>query len=189
MLAVESGVDWGTCLDSALIERGLRELNPDISFDMPNNLSHASFVMTNVPGFEDINENRKGVYYEGRYICTMDRGMVTEIPVTEFELGHVEISPSDVDKHDEVFTTYVEILPSDPGYHHALLKAQMKDDNHVQDPDGKVFRYRHMILKMVPGRTVRVGWRSTFKALAGAGIPGVTKLSLERKFAVDLSRG
>lgn len=188
LLAVETSVDYGKSLDSADIEKGLREMNPDISFDMPNRLSHASFVMQGVPDFETLNQNRKGVYYNGYYICPMDRGMVTEVPVTEMELGHKEIPAIDVDKYDEVLTSFLEVLPTDPDYNNALVKAQLKDDNYVQDPDGKVFRYRYVVLAMMPGRTIRVGWKSTFRALVAAKIPGVTKQAIERRFGVDLSR-
>lgn len=188
-----SGLAWsqvstlGATLSSTAIEKGLRELNPDIHFDMPNNLEDANFVVQNVPNFERINANRQGIYWHGVYLAGMDRGMVTEFKVWEEEDGVEEIPYQEKDRYDDGCCTYIEILPTDPFYNAALLKAQAKDDNFVFQPDGKIFKWAYFRFTKVRGRIIRLGWRHTFENLTRCNVPGVTRKALEEKFKVDLS--
>lgn len=188
-----SGLAWsqvstlGATLSSVAIEKGLRELNPDIHFDMPNQIESSHFLVQGVPHFERVNSNRQGIYWHGHYIAGMDRGMVTEFKVWEEEDGIEEIPASEKDRDDQGCCTYIEILPTDPFYNAALLKAQAKDDSFVLQPDGKVFKWAYFKFTKVRGRIVRVGWRHTFENVAKWGIPGVTRQAIEEKFNVDLS--
>lgn len=176
----------GDTMSSVAIQKGLLELNPDIHFDMPNKLGEAGFVFSS-QGFETINANRQGIYWNGRYITGMDRGIITEFKLWEEEDGVEEIRGTDHLLHDNVFCTYVEILPTDQFYNEAVLKAQREDDNFTIREDGKVFKWSHFKFMKVRGRIIRVGWRHTLTNLASAGIPGVDKRALEIKFNIDLS--
>lgn len=176
----------GKTLSSAMIESGLRELNPDLHFDMPNKLGDASFTCQTVD-FDVINENRQGIYWNGRYVTGMDRGMVTEYKLWEEEDGIEEIPASDKERYGDGCCTYVEILPSDSFYNEALLRAEKKDDNFTMDEDGKVFKWAYFRFTKVKGRIIRVGWRHTLENLIGVNIPGLTRRAIEEKFSVDLS--
>lgn len=177
----------GHAIDSATMEKGLRELCPGIHFDMPNKISEAHFVL-NAPDREAINLKRQGIYYNGRYICAMDRPISPEYKVWTEEEGVREISAADVDKHDFVHTVYFEILKTDPLYHEALYRAEIKDDNYTKDEHGRVFKWQHLIFDKVRGEIEMVGWRHTFENLIAAKLPGITRDSLAAKFGVDLSK-
>ena len=153
---------------------------------MPNKLEDAVFVASSMD-FDVINANRQGIYWYGRYVSGMDRGMVTEFKVWEEEDGIEEIPPSKEGLYDDGCCTYIEILPTDPFYNQALLKAQAKDDNFTLEKGGQVYKWAYFRFTKVRGRIVRVGWRHTFENVVRAGIPGVTRETVEKKFAVDLS--
>jgi len=176
----------GSTLSSVAIEKGLRELCPDIHFDMPNKLEDAQFVVSTA-GFDVINANRQGIYRNGNYLAGMDRGIVTEFKVWEEEDGIEEIPPMMEGLYDDGACTYIEILPTDSFYHEALLKAQTKDDNFTIGENGKVFKWAYFRFTKVRGRIIRLGWRHTLMSLARAGVPGINRRSLEAKFNVDLS--
>jgi hypothetical protein len=175
----------GSTLSSVAIEKGLRDLNPEFHFDMPNSISSAGFVV-NVDDFEIINANRQGIYWKGNYVATMDRGLSTEFKLWEEEEGIEEIPRGDEHLYDDGCCTYVEVLPSDSFYHVALSKAEAKDDNFTID-NGKVMKWAYFRFTKVRGRIIRVGWRHTFENLLSRNIPGVTRRALEAKFNVDLS--
>ncbi len=187
-LAVTAGSPstLGDTLSSVAMERGLRELCPDLHFDMPNKLEDAQFVASTA-GFDRINANRQGIYWNGRYLCGMDRGVVTEFKLWEEEEGIEEISPIEAGMYIDECCTYIQILSSDSFYHEALTKAQSKDDNFTIDADGKVFKWTYFRGAKTRGRVVRVGWRHTLENLARSGVPGLTRRALEQKFNVDLS--
>jgi hypothetical protein len=176
----------GATLSSVEIEKGLRELCPDIHFDMPNNLEEAAFV-AQTARFDAINANRQGVYWNGRYLTGMDRGLVTEFKVWEEEDGIEEIPPGHEHLYDDGCCTYIEILPIDSFYSEALSKAQAKDDNFTLGPAGQVYKWAYFRFTRVRGRIIRMGWRHTFENLATAGVPGITRRTLAKKFNVDLS--
>jgi hypothetical protein len=175
----------GGTLSSVAIERGLRELCPDIAFDMPNRLEDAKFVVAS-PDFPVINANRQGIYWNGRYIAALDRGIVTEFKVWEEEDGIEEIPPMMESLYDDGCCTYIEILPTDPFYNEALLKAQARDDNFTIGAEGQVFKWAYFRFTKVRGRIIRVGWRHTLTNVSNAGIPGITRQAIEAKFGVDL---
>lgn len=177
----------GKTISSIAIESGLRELCPDIHFDMPNNLSGASFVVGSVPDFEVINSNRQGVYWNGNYVCGMDRGVVTEFKLWEEADGVEEIPPGDESKFDDGCCTYIEILPTDSFYNQALLKAEKNDDNFTLGECGQVYKWAYFRFTKVRGRIIRLGWRHTFENLIRARLPGVTRGGIEHKFSVDMS--
>lgn len=180
-------VGLGQPLSSFGIEQGLRELCSDIHFDMPNKIGDAYFLLA-TPDREQINQQRYGVYYNGRYICALDRGVVPEYKIWDEVEGWREIGAGDVDRHEIVHTLFFQILPSDPGYHEALYRAERKDDRYSLDAAGKVFKWQHLVQTKVRGSIVSIGWRHTFENLIAANIPGVTRRSLAEKFGVDLSK-
>ena len=170
--------------DAGEIRRGLAELAPDISFDAVVNRPSDNFYV--LEGGDHMEEERGGVYHLGRFICAMDRGIIGEDAVWEMADGFREIDMSDIERYDDTKVVYFEILPTDPNYHFALLKAQEKHDNYQQDGDGRLFRYQALRQAKVPSRILKIGWRSLFATLISRGIPGVTQQSIFQKFGVRM---
>jgi hypothetical protein len=172
-------------LDAGAIQRGLRELNPSISFDaVVNRPSDNYYVLQGCDHMEDL---RGGVYYNGEFLCAMDRGVVAEHPVWETAPGYVEIPMVDFERYDDVKKVYVQVLPTDAGYNEALSRAERKDDNYSIDEDGKVFKWQCLReANQVPYRILHIGWRELFAHLIFRRIPGLTKDALEAKFGVRI---
>jgi len=183
-------MDLGKVLQFDTVERGLTELNSDISLDVPVRRSgDYSYLFTPSDDAAEANRRgRAGVYYNGRYVCALDRGSIPEIKVYGVDDGFVPIDMDKIHLYDDSKVSYMEILPESPFYHAALSKAQRHDDNFVIRADGKVFFYQPLRLGKVRGAVQKLGWRHTFEALLRKNIPGVDRDSLSRKFNVDMLR-
>lgn len=172
------------------VEKGLLELNSDISLDVPVRRSRDwTYMFTPAPGA--VESNRKGraaVYHGERYLCAIDRGDIPEIKIYGVEDGFEPIGMSDIEKYDDSKVSYMEILPESPLYHIALSKAQSHDDNYTLADNGKVFLYQAFRWGKVRGGVQKLGWRHTFEALLQKNIPGVNRTSLSKKFNVDMLR-
>lgn len=64
-------MECGQMLDESSIKKGLRELNPNLEFDLPGRLGDWGCM----------NPKRQGVTLHGRHICTMDRNLIPEYNV------------------------------------------------------------------------------------------------------------
>lgn len=173
--------DYGHTLSYPVVEKGLQELQPGIHFDMGPRLNMEHPFMA----------ERAGVYYDGKHICSIDRGIIPEYKVWTQEDGAVEIPIVDAERYDDAVVAFVEILPTSPIYQDAWDLAAKGHDNYKIDrrADGdKLFHHRCMRVVKVRGRVLRVGWRHTFERLVAAKIPGVTRQSLATKFGVDMNR-
>jgi len=172
------------------IEKGLKELNNDISLDVPVRRSlDWSYMFVPAPGA--VATNRKGraaVYHGERYVCALDRGDVPEVKVYGVEDGFIPIQMSEIHRYDDSKVSYMEILPESPYYHAALSMAQRGDDNFTIAKGGKVFLYEAQRWGKVRGGVQKLGWRHTFEALLRRKIPGITRDSLAKKFNVDMLR-
>lgn len=178
-------LNLGQSLDAASVEKGLRELQPLLTFDaVVRRPSDYGFALSTAG---DLASQFVGVYYNGKHVCSMDRGSIPEFKLFEEEDGFEEIRMADIERYDNSMVAYVQILPSDPFYHHALSKAQAKDDNYKIENE-KLYRYEAVRPTKRLGRCIRLGWRHTFQKLLAFKIPGVTKEALEAKFRVDLSK-
>jgi hypothetical protein len=180
-------MNLGFPLSALTIETGLTELCPDLHFDLPDRVAGGRFVMDS-PRTAIANANMQGIYYKGNFVCAMDRNVSPEFKTWEEEDGLKEISVADADRHDEVQTLYFEVLPSDPTYHEALLRAQAKHDKYTLDDRGRVFRWQYIVPCRVRGAIIKLGWRNTFENLLRHRLPGITREALAEKFAVDLNK-
>ena len=180
----EAALNLGLSLNSSDIQKGLRELNPQISFDaVVNRPSEYHFVLR---GGDNMTDTRGGVFYNGHFVCAMDRGVIPEKTVWSMANGFEEIRMCDIDRYDDSRVVYVEIMKADKFYNEALLKAQKSDDNFRLDDDGKVFKYQALRECRVRDRVITIGWRATLLDVASRGIPGVTLDTLNSKFRVRL---
>ena len=68
---MELGNSLGQSIDEVTLKKGLMELNPGIHFDVGGNLDL-------IHPMRDI---RQGVWYNGRHMAPMDRGMIPEFKV------------------------------------------------------------------------------------------------------------
>lgn len=174
----------GQSLSASDIKRGLVELNPQISFDAATNRpSDYHFVLQ---GGDNKSNTHGGVFYNGRYVCSMGRGVIPEHDVWSMTDGIEDIRMCDIERYDNSRVIYVEVLESDPNYHIALLKAEKKDDNFVLDGDGRVFKYRAVREGRVRDKIEIPGWRPTFARLLQMKIPNVTVDTLNKKFGVRM---
>jgi len=186
----QSGVDFGMSLTSSAIEAGLRELNPDINFDVavrkPEEFGYS--LQTDPVRRRAIEQGRLPVCHLGRYICSMDRGMVPEFKVWGVQTTRVEIDWREADLEDASIQ-YETIPPSDPTYDDLRSDAERGQDDGLQImPDGRLARMRCFATKKSRGRVLHVGWRFTFHNLINADIPGVTVQTINKKFNVDMSK-
>ena len=182
-------MDLGKVLTFDTVERGLRELNNDISLDAPVRRS-ADYTYLFTPSDEAAEANRKGragIYHSGRYVCALDRGSIPEIKVYGVEDGFVSIDMDKIYQHDDTRVSYMEILPESPYYHAALSKAERHDDNFALN-NGKVYFYQPLRIGKKRGAVQKLGWRHTFEALLRRKIHGITRDSLAKKFNVDMLR-
>lgn len=168
--------EFGRTLDAAVIERGLRELNPGIHFDMGTKLNQ----------WHPYQSTRQGVFYNGNHICSMDRGLVPEYKQWSVERGYVNVDRSEWD--NEEVRLFWEVVPSwTPGYVDLCVDTlKGKLDDYSIRADGHLI---HLIGRKVvqrPGRIVFVGWRHTFARLVAKNIPNVTLDTLAAKFGVDM---
>ena len=183
-------MDLGKTMEFLEIEKGLKELNVDISLDVPVRRS-GDWTYLFTPGTDAVAASRKGyaaVYHAERYICAIDRGDIPEIKVYDVEDGYLEIPMSDIHKYEDSKVSYAEVLENSPYYDIALTNAQRGDDNYTIAQNGKVFLYTAMRWGKVRGRVSKLGWRHTFEALLRRNVPGITRSSLSKKFSVDMLR-
>ncbi len=173
------GLDLGKTISSVEIERGLQELNPGLHFD----------VATKQNVVHPLQGELQGVFFDGKHIGTMSRGMVPEFDVYDRMLGWEDIPMVDAERYDDSKVVYVEVLKTDPRYHEALVLAQKNDDNYSWDlSKGKLFWLRCMRPKITGRRIVRAGWRHTFSRIVNYPLLRITKREIEKKFKVDLDK-
>jgi hypothetical protein len=172
------GTDTGHELNSVDIERGLRELNSDMHFDL------AAKIDQKHPYIGE----RQGVYYNGNHICSMDRGVSPEFKVWTMVRRPVEVGWSEADK-DDVSVQYEEILPATEGYADLrMLAASGRDHSLRIRDDGKLFKLRCMAVRPARDRIIRCGWRHTFEHIIRWGVPNITRENLSAKFGVDMNK-
>lgn len=170
--------DFGHPLDSAVMERGLRELCSDLKFDLggTHGLWHPRI------------ENRMGVYYLDQHICGMDRGVVPEYKVWDTKKVVREIPWSEADREDAGIG-YVEVLPTEPDYIDLYEKGLRGNDPiyFIRPSDRKLFKCKAQGYVTIRNRCVRVGWRHTLERILAFGVPGVTRDAVSKKLGVDMS--
>jgi len=84
--AVAKATQEGNCIDEVVFKNGLKELNPDLHFDLggAHDIWH--------PGISE----RQGVFLNGRHICSMDRGSLPEFSIYDMKLAAIEVPISDI---------------------------------------------------------------------------------------------
>jgi hypothetical protein len=167
-------IDFGRKLESSVMERGLRELCPDITFDHATNHGQA----------HPWQERCQGIFFRGRHVCAMDRGLIPEITVWARFKRLVEIPWYAADREDAAIS-YSEILPTEPGYRDLYEAARKNNDPSLMVKDGKLLRLKATGYEDAGRRCMRVGWRHTFAKLLAAGLPGITAQALAEKFNID----
>lgn len=166
-------------LDGVLVERGLRELNPDIHFDLGgrHNIEHPYAV------------TRQGVFYRDKHLCSMDRGMLPEYKIWATQKRLVELPWFAADREDASIS-WTEVLPTEPGYMDLRILGEKELDPQymIRKTDGKLLRCKVMGYEPVGRRCMRVGWRHTFERILANEIPGVTRKAIAEKFGVDMDK-
>ncbi len=170
------GLDRGHVLHETVIKTGLRELCPDIHFDLAACIGQLHPFI----------EQRQGVYYNGAYIVGMDRGEVPENQISAVVEERCPCQWADADKEDASIR-YEEIHVTDPDY--SVLYHQARQGKYpwlILKTNGRLVRAWPEKLVKVPGQILWLGWRWTFDGLMARGIPNITPQSLAKKFRVDM---
>lgn len=176
-MMMRPALDIGTPLSYERVTSGLKALSPGLHFDMG-----AALGM-----WHPYIETRAGVFYEGRHICSIDRGMIPEFKIWSVRKAPVEIPMSEIEHWDGSFVNWVNIQPSETArYHDAFGKAKAKDDRYKLLPSGHVREYHAYKIGTVLDRVVRVGWRHTFERILGVCVPGINRARLSKTFRVDM---
>lgn len=176
MSITQAGPVYGQVLDSFVIETGLRELCPDLHFDLggKHNQLHP-FI-----------NQRQGVYYKGNHVCSMDRGMVPEFKLWTVKWAKVPVGWEDADK-DDVSIQYRVVHPWEPEFMELYEKASKGNLPEYQLlDDGRLIHAHCVADRKVCDRVALVGWRHTFERLLHHQVPGITRESLAKKFGVDM---
>ena len=173
---MDLNTDWGKTLDSFTVEKGLRELNADMHFDLAAAIGQVHPYIN----------QRQGVYYKGRHLCSMDRGTIPEFKVWTMKEADDNVQWADADKEDSKIK-YEVIHPASPAYADLYAEARKgrRDDLAIHD-NGQLVRRWVAAPRMVRDRVVRVGWRHTFERIIMAQIPNVTREAIAAKFNVNM---
>lgn len=187
-------MDLGKALHADTIQKGLKELNPDISFDVQVNRPSE---WTSIVQFSDsryheaLVKNRMPVMYKDTYICAMDRGIVPEIKQWSVDRDRstmIPVSWNEADR-DDVSLVFRVVYPGDPEHLELQARAMRPDSLAYQlRYDGAVVEWTPMRPAPVRGKCLKVGWRHTFWRLMMANIPGITAQTLNAKFNVDMNK-
>ena len=147
----------GLTLDSAEICRVLRELNVGFHFDLGgnHNIWHPKV------------EKRQGVFFNGKHICSMDRGMVPEFPIHSVKSFSVSV-PS----HELTLSERMDPM---------TLQEFLVDDKGMELPTGT-----HRVKRKQRDKVLLVGWRHTLGKILSKEIPGVTQPELEARLKISL---
>ena len=174
--------DWGHTISQVDAERGLRELNPGFHFDMGVKLG----LGESASGIHPMQDIRQGVYFQGRHVCSMDRGVIPEFKLWSMVDRVVPVSLGDADMAG-ASVQYSTITPDTPGYEDLYQDAlaNRRDDLMVR-ADGKLCAIRAVRTMKVRGRVMRVGWRHTFERIILSGIHGCGREDVAEKFKVNM---
>lgn len=180
--------DWGQTLESGEVERGLRDLNRDISFDpVIRRPSEFGYVLEMVPGARKaVERDRIPIIHNERSVSAMDRNTIPEFKVWTLVEKIVPTTLREVD-HDDASMPYFVVPKSDPNYSDLFSETirGLRDD-YLVGSNGKLLKAWAHIPRKVRGPVFRLGWRHTFEQLLLAGIPGITRESLAGRFNVNM---
>jgi len=166
---------YGKSLDTALIRHGLKLLCAGIHFDMG-----AALGLWH-PRMKDF----QGVFYDGKHVCSMDRGIAPEFKLWSIENGPIEIHPEKVQTTEGAWGSYTVIDPSDPTYPDGLVKSATFSDGYELH-EGKLKKHRGFVIGQKCGPVVKLGWRHTFERLLYSNLPNITRRNLGIMFEVDM---
>jgi hypothetical protein len=181
----------GQTMQEAPVKAGLRSLNPDLHFDMG--------ACLNI--WHPYKDSRQNVYYLGRSVGAMDRGTLPEVPVWTTRRDLVEVHWTEVKANEIALYNSAGVKAKclkcfhvvALGYRPAgLFICPALCGNMGQAADATLFEWANVmgetahVFRKVKDRVILVGWRHTFSRLCRAGIPGITKETLETQFGVNL---
>lgn len=186
---MEAAPDLGRALDSAVIQKGLSELNKDIAFDVavkrPSDWTNV-LQLPDSKAIEAIRKKRMPVMYRDSYVCGLDRGMVPEFKQWSVKTQVVEIPWSDADK-DGSGIRWETINPSNPCYVDLYIEASKGVNPTLMImAGGSLARCYATGEVKCRYRVITLGWRHTFERIIKADIAGATRSAIALKFGVDM---
>ncbi len=168
-------MSFGRTLDSTTIEKGLKELCPDLRFD----------VGTKLGAWHPHQKIRQGVFWHETHICSMDRGLVPEFKQWNVVTKMVPVGWEEADKEDVSLQSKV-IRQDSTEYVDAILHLMNKENGYEMRPDGAIIKFSPVAMRKMQGRIVLVGWRHTFERIINRNLPGLTRSAIAQKFGVDM---
>lgn len=181
-------------MNTSTLETHLKELNPDIR--VHDNSNDAVWYSTG-------NEHRTGIYYKDRHICNVQRG---EIPEWDqwgnHAVARLPISVDEGQSNPDKSITIEQWFDASQSFYHDLVSlldgrtektVKLGPENqqcHVarskMGPKDAVCVRFYFMEKTIPHRVQILGWKTVMQFLMQAKIPGVTRKTLEDKFAINL---
>jgi hypothetical protein len=147
----------GTALDELKIQSALIRLNPGMHFDWggKHNMWHP---------YQDC---KQGVYFEGKHICSMDRGKIPQAPIWSTKMEGCRVRKEDLTYHEltdmflvEEVEYFVDGSQAKTGW--CFVKREKKD------------------------RLLWIGWQALCRKIIGKRIPGITAETLGRELGVTI---
>lgn len=181
----------GETMQEGRAKAGLRRLNPEIHFDMGACLNLWHPFMS----------SRQNVFYRGDSVGAMDRGTLPEVPIWTMKRDMVEIPWDEVRPGEIALYGSSGVSAECLRCHHrwdlgfrpnGTMFCQAPCGNVGQATDITSFSWSNRmsgmahVFRQVKDRVILVGWRHTFYRMMRAGIPGISKRSLESEFGVNL---
>jgi hypothetical protein len=181
----------GRTMQESTFKAKLRELNPEIHFDLG--------ACLNI--WHPFKDTRQNVYYRGNSLCAMDRGTLPEVPVWSTRKDMVRVPIADVRPGEIVLyetigviagcqkCTHVWPMPNRPV---GAMACPSGCGNAGLSSDEKLWIWKDrrsefvQVFRQMKDRVILVGWRWTLGKLARKGVPGITRQSLEDAFKISL---
>lgn len=168
-------MSFGRTIEAAVIERGLRELCPEIHCD----------PTTKLGAWHPYQLTRQGVFWHGQHVCSMDRGLVPEFKQWTVITRMVPVGWEEADKDDVSMQSQVITAASDE-FPEAALHIMNRTVGYEMRPDGAIIRFTPVARRRVQGRVALLGWRHTFERVINRNLPGLTRAAIAAKFGVDM---
>lgn len=171
------------------LERGLRELNPDIQFDR-----------TNLHQYTGYKGQRTGIFYHEQHICNVETEEIPEfnVPGGIYEAPHaVSVLEGHANIRDPKTTTVRwRVGRKHPFFPDILKLAHYKfpavvdlgegyEIYVVLENTGDLLARQYYRDKPLCNRVDIIGWREVFRCLCELAIPGVDANSLAQQFGVS----
>ncbi len=156
MVAIPQSM-MGTVLNEIQIQAALIRLNPGFHFDWAT-----KFNM-----WHPYQNGKQGVYFNGKHLCSMDRGQIPQAPIWSTKTEGCRVPASDLS-----YAEAVDPMKSE--------EVEFKSDGR-EVPTGYYF-----VIRQVKDRLLWIGWQALLRKVVLRNIEGVTAETLGKELGVTI---